>query len=137
MSDNTNSNRSSLGNASTRFFGSWIVLAIASGFAIWMVPGIHTVGDTLSAILIASLCLALVNATIKPIAQGLALPVTILTLGVFYLFVNAMLLELASWLSRNIFTTGIVIESFGSAFLGAIIISIVSTIVSATTGLGE
>ena len=122
---------------SVRFLGSWIVCAVACAAAIFMVPGIEVVGDQIAGTLLAALALALVNATVKPVMQLLALPATILTLGLFTLVVNAMMLELASWLSRHVFSMGIAISTFGSAMLGAIVISIVSTIVSAATGLGE
>ena len=59
---------------------------------------------------------------------------TIGTLGIFYVVVNAMVLELASFLSRNIFHAGIAIESFGSALVGAVIISIVSMLVGGAVG---
>ena len=66
--------------------------------------------------------------------EVLALPLTIGTLGIFYVVVNAMVLELASFLSRNIFHAGIAIESFGSALVGAVIISIVSMLVGGAVG---
>ena len=46
-------------------------------------------------------------------------------------------MELASWLSRNVFHAGIAIESFGAAFVGAIVLSIVSIVVSSALGLDE
>ena len=83
-----------------------------------------------------ALALALVNATLKPILALLSFPITIVTLGLFYLVLNALMLELASYLSREIFHAGISIESFGSAFFGAIIISIVATVVGLVVGAG-
>ena len=74
------------------------------------------------------------NATLKHILAILSLPITIVTLGLFYLVLNALMLELASYLSREIFHAGISIESFGSAFFGAIIISIVATVVGLVVG---
>ena len=112
------------------FLARWIVTAIAVGVAVWIVPGISAIGENGTiAVIVMALVLSLINASIKPIAQILAIPVTVLTLGIFYLVVNALLLELAAWLSAGIFGSGIAIASFGSAFVGSIVISIVSSIV--------
>lgn len=119
------------------FFATWVVGSIAMAATIFLVPGITAVGDAAMAPIFAALALALINATIKPIAQLLSLPLTIVTLGIFYIVVNASMLELASWLSRNVFHAGIAIESFGAAFVGAIVLSIVSMMVSGALGLDE
>ena len=113
------------------FIGTWIVTAISVGVAIWLVPGIEIVGGAYAAPIFTALFLALVNACVKPILQVLSLPLTILTLGLFSLVINALMLELASFLSRNITHAGVVIDGFGAAFLGAIVISIVSMVLSA------
>lgn len=117
-----------------RFIANWLVTAIACAVAIWIVPGIYPVGGTLAGAAFCALVLALLNATVKPILQVLSVPLSVLTLGLSYLLVNAIVLELASWLSRNIFHAGIVIDSILSAVLGAIVISVVSWIVSAVVG---
>ncbi len=116
------------------FVARWVTATIACAVAIWIVPGIVPVGGTWVGAVFCALVLALLNATIKPLLQVLALPVTLLTLGIFYVVVNAFVLELASWLSRNIFHAGIAIDSLGSAILGAIVISIVSSIVGGIIG---
>lgn len=117
------------------FLGKWIVTTIAIFAAAWLVPGITIVGGQYFGAIMAALVLALVNMSIKPIMQALSLPLTILTLGIFALVVNAAMLELASWLSGKLFNSGITIESFGAAFVGAIIISIVTAILGKITGL--
>ena len=78
--------------------------------------------------------LSLIDMSIKPVLQLLSLPVTILTLGVFALILNALLLELASWLTVNLFGSGIVIHGFWWALLGSVIISIALAIINALTG---
>lgn len=113
------------------FIGSWFITAIATAAAIWLIPGIEAVGGTWAGPIFCALALAFVNAVVKPVMTVLSIPITILTLGIFYLVINALMLELASWLSRNIFHAGISIDSFGAAFLGAIVISIVSAILGA------
>ena len=116
------------------FVARWVTATIACAVAIWIVPGIVPVGGTWVGAVFCALVLALLNATIKPLLQVLALPLTLVTLGIFYVVVNAFVLELASWLSRNIFHAGIAIDSLGSAILGAIVISIVSSIVGGIIG---
>ena len=63
----------------------------------------------------------------------ISLPVTFLTLGVFQLVVNSFMLELASWLSVNLLGSGISISGFWSAFVGAIIVSIMCSILGVAT----
>lgn len=120
-----------------RFIAKWLVTAVACAVAIWLVPGIVPVGGTLAGAVLCALVLALLNATIKPILQLLSAPITIVTLGLFHLVVNAFVLELASYLSRNIFHAGIAIDSLFSAILGAAIISVVSMVVGAVVGAGD
>ena len=62
------------------------------------------------------------------------MPVTILTLGIFYLIVNTLMLYVAAWLANGIFQIGFEIATFGSAFVASIIISIVSAIVNSIVG---
>lgn len=117
-----------------RFIGKWLVSTVACAAAIWLVPGIVPVGGTWVGALFCALVLALLNASVKPVLQILSAPITLLTLGLFYVVVNALVLELASWLSLNLFGAGIAIFSLGSAIMGAIIISIVSMLLSGVIG---
>ena len=71
--------------------------------------------------IIAAAILGIVNAVIRPVVLIMTLPINLLTLGLFTLVVNAAMLMLVSALVR-----GFVIESFGSAFFGALVISLVS-----------
>ncbi len=118
------------------FILRWLVTAIAVAAAVWLVPGIQIIGgmETWVAIIIFALFLALINISIKPLLQLLSIPITIFTLGIFYIVVNALLLYLAAWLANNLFGVGFLITNFGSAFLAAIIISIVSGIINAIVG---
>lgn len=117
------------------FIIRWIVTAVAAGVAVWIVPGISVQGsDSVMAVAAFALVLALVNTAVKPVAQLVSLPITVLTLGIFYLVVNALMLELAAWASGGIFGGGIVIDGFGAAFLGSIVISIVSALVNGIVG---
>jgi len=117
------------------FIIRWIVTAVAVGVAVWIVPGISAVGNNATiAVAALALVLSLINVSLKPILQFLSLPITVITLGIFYLVVNALLLELAAWAAGGIFGSGIVIDGFGSALLGSIVISIVSAIVNGIIG---
>ena len=70
----------------------------------------------------------------QPILQILSLPVTVLTLGIFYLVVNTLLLYIAAWLANGLFGAGFYIASFGSAFVASIVISLVSALVNGLIG---
>lgn len=108
------------------FIAKWLVGSIAVGAAIWLVPGIQVVGGTWAAPIFTALFLAIVNAPVKPVLTVLGLPLTIVSLGLFLLVINAFMLELAGYLSRNITHAGIVVDGFGAALLGAVIVSIVT-----------
>ena len=121
-----------------RFILSWIAVAIASAVAIWMIPGIFTIGnDGTLAVVLFALILSLINATIKPVAQFLGMPLSIITLGIFYLIINGLMLMLASWVSTTIFASGVVVDGLTSAIFGSVVISIVSAIVNSITGAKE
>ena len=116
-----------------KFVVRWLITAIAVAAAIWLIPGIQVFGtdNVVLAIAIVSAVLAFINMFIKPIVQVLSCPLVILTFGLFLLVVNAAMLELAAWISGSLLHMGIAIDGFGSAVLGAIIISIVTMIANA------
>ena len=118
------------------FIIRWIVTAIAVGAAVWIVPGIEIVstGESWVGIVLFALILSLINMSVKPILQVLSLPVTVLTLGIFYIVVNTLLLHIAAWLANGLFGAGFYIASFGSAFVASIVISIVSALVNGLVG---
>ena len=116
------------------FFIQWLVSAIAAAVAVWLVPGMVPVGDQLTSILVFALCIALVNASIRPLLEMLSFPLTVITLGLFHFIVNAIALNIASWLCLNLTHVGVYIESFWAALIGSIIISIVSGVVGSIIG---
>ncbi|MGN0072345.1 MAG: phage holin family protein [Coriobacteriales bacterium] len=122
-----------------KFIGRWIATAIAAAAAVFLIPGIDVVGtgSTAMSVILFALVLALINASIKPILQLLGMPITIITLGIFYILINAVLLFLASSITLGLFDTGIYIGSWLSAVFAAIVISIVSTIVSGILGVDD
>ncbi len=105
------------------FFLTWVVNIAAIIVVINMVPGIHSEGRL--ATVLAALALGLINATLRPIVFALTLPLTVLSLGVFTLFMNAAFFYLASWLVE-----GFVVADFWAAFWGALCFSIVSFILN-------
>lgn len=115
-----------------RVIGIFVAVAVA----VWLVPGIEIGGtvSTWASVLIIALIIALLNMTIKPILQVLGLPITFLTLGIFYLIINTALLYLASWLTGTLFGVDFIIDSFGSGFVASIVISIVSGILNGVLG---
>lgn len=76
------------------------------------------------------LFLNIVDSFVKPFLTVISLPLTIITLGIFQLVVNSFMLELASYLSVNLLGVGISIASFGSAFMGSILVSITRSILN-------
>ena len=84
------------------FIIRWLVTAIAVGVAVWIVPGMDLLGgtDAWVGIAIFGLILSLINISIKPIMQVLSLPISVITLGIFYLVVNTLMLYIAAWLGH-------------------------------------
>lgn len=101
----------------------WVVLALSIMFVGWIIPGI-SISSFFSA-LIASIVIALVNIFIKPVLIFLTLPINILTLGLFILVINAVLFMFVAYL-----VPGVEIDGFWSAFLGAIVLSILAIAIS-------
>lgn len=116
-----------------------IAIFIAIGVAVWLVPGIEISGggSTWASLALIALIIALLNMTIKPILQVIGLPITIISLGVFYLVINTLLLYLAAALGGALFGIGFVIDSFGSGFVAAIVISLVSALMNAVLGVND
>lgn len=100
-----------------------LVTAIVFYFLPRFVPGIHVASAT--AALIAALIFGLVNAIVRPLVILLTLPLTILTLGIFIIIVNALMFMLAAWIAP-----GFKVDGFGPALIGAVIMMIVGFIVS-------
>ena len=97
----------------------WFCYALALIFTAWIIPG-NSVANIMTALL-ACVVIALINAFVKPILMLISLPINFLTVGLFTLVINALLLMLAGWL-----TPGLMVDGFWSAFFGAIILSILS-----------
>jgi putative membrane protein len=112
-----------------------ILGVLATALAIWVavriVPGLSFEGEWYT-FLILALILSVINAIVKPIVKLLSLPAVILTLGLFLLVINALMLQLTVWLAApERLDLGLASDGFWwSTFLGALVISIVSGIVN-------
>jgi putative membrane protein len=101
------------------FLVHWAIVAAALWLSAYLIPGV--VVSSVQSLLIAALVLGLVNALVRPVLTILTLPITIITLGLFYLVVNGAAFALAASL-----VPGFELAGFGSAILGALLVSIVS-----------
>lgn len=107
----------------------WLILAVAIWLTAMILPGLELTGSIWN-LLIVALVFGLINAVIRPIVQLLALPITILTLGLFALVVNALMLWLTAALLPALNLTGGFFQNFLTVLLGSILISIISTVLS-------
>ena len=101
----------------------FVIRVLVNAAAIWLasriVPGISA--DGAGHILVAGLVLGLINALVRPVLVILTFPLTLLTLGLFLLVLNAFCLVMTSWL-----VSGLHIDGFWPAVLGALVISVIS-----------
>jgi putative membrane protein len=107
-----------------RFLIHLVVVAFALWVAAYLVPGISF--RSTPSLLLAALVLGLVNALVRPILFILTLPITIITLGLFYLVVNGLAFALTAAL-----VPGFTVTSFTNAILGALVVSLVSWVLGA------
>ncbi|MGH7822407.1 MAG: phage holin family protein [Candidatus Binatia bacterium] len=101
----------------------WLVNALALWLTSIVMPGIETAG--VAPTLLAALVLGILNALLRPILVFLTLPITILTLGLFTLVINAAMLMLTARL-----VDGFAVSGFVAAFFGALVLSIISVMLS-------
>jgi putative membrane protein len=119
------------GRTVKRFLQGWVITTFAVLVAAFLLPGISYSNDW-RVLLLASLLLGVLNAVVRPILMLIALPLLVLTLGLFMVIINALLLLLVGRI-----VNGFEVASFGSAVLGSIIISLVSLILNLATGSGK
>jgi putative membrane protein len=100
----------------------WVLSALAVWIMSRVVPGIYVSGPV--AALIAALVIGFINATIGLVLKILTFPLTLVTLGLFWLVINALMLELASAL----LAPGFQVRGFFAAFVGAIVLSLVNLV---------
>lgn len=104
-----------------------VLNGVALLIAARLVPGIHYQGSLLY-LLVAGLVLGLINLIVKPIVSALSCPLILLTLGLFYLVINGLMLWLADY-----FLEGLRVDGFVPAILGGLVIAIFNWVVRALT----
>lgn len=109
----------------------WVITSLALFAAAWLVPGITVHGNGWVVYAVMAVILGLVNAIVRPILKLMTCPLIILTLGVFVLVINGFTFWLASEIAQSWFGVGYSVSGFGAAFLGALIVSIVTVVLSA------
>jgi putative membrane protein len=110
----------------------WLINFLALFAAAWLVKGITVEGsDGWMVFAVMAVILGLVNAILRPLLKLLTCPLILLTLGLFTLVINGFTLWLSSWIAVNWFHVGFYVRDFWAAFWGALVVSIVSLILSA------
>ncbi len=112
-----------------------MVNALSIGVAVKLVDGITFTGEWWKMIIIGMI-FGIVNSIIKPIISFFSLPLIVLTLGIFILVINALMLIITAKLSIP-FNLGLHIDGFLSAIWGSIIISVISLLLSWVTGIAK
>ena len=111
------------------FLQRWLINTVAVMVAAKVVPGIEC--DSITGLFAASLLLGIFNALLRPLLWLLSLPLVIVTLGLFALVINALLLYFVGSLVKSF-----VVANFWAAFWGSLVISLVSLVLNSITGTG-
>ncbi len=98
-----------------------LISAVVVYFAAWLLPGIH-IGSFVSAIIVA-LVMGFLNRFVKPVLKILTIPITILTLGLFLLILNVLLIYFTDWL-----ISGFSVDGFWSALFFALIVGFINSL---------
>jgi putative membrane protein len=109
-----------------------ITNAIAIAVTAYIIPGI-TVTDNLVPLLIVGIIIAIMNAVLKPILMLLTCPAVLLTLGLFVLVINGLVL----WVSASLSGGALVVDGFWAAFFGGIVMAIVNMILEGIIGKND
>ena len=112
----------------TKFIIRWVINAVALFAAVWIVPGIDYLGDWVG-ILWLALIIGLLNSLVRPLLKFLTCPLIILTLGLFTLVINTGMLLLTRTIGQSL-GIGLSVDSFWSALLGSLVMSVVSIVMS-------
>ena len=113
----------------TKFFLRWLINAVALYVAVAFVPGIHPQSANYLSFIWLALIFGLLNALLRPLLKFLTCPLIILTLGVFTLLINTFLFWLAGVVGTN-FHIGFTVDGFWPAFLGGLVVTVVSVILT-------
>ncbi len=113
-----------------RLLVNWLLSALALLIVAHLVPGFEVAG--IGAALIAAVVIGLINATLGFFLKVITFPLTVLTLGIFWLVINALMLMVASAL-----LSGFHVRGFGAAFIGAIVLALVNMVLRALVPKAE
>jgi putative membrane protein len=114
-----------------KLLARWVIVSLALFAAAWLIPGIRVEGTSGIVYAVMAIILGLANAIVRPLLKLLTCPLIILTLGLFTLVVNGVTLWLSSWIAVNWLGVGFYVDGFWTAFLGALVVSIVTVVLSA------
>jgi putative membrane protein len=106
----------------------WILNAAALWAAAALIPGLDFTGGPGRLLLVAAV-FGIVNSTLRPLLTVLTCPLIVLTLGLFTLVINALMLQLTGWLSES-WDLGFSVSGFWAAFFGGLVVGLVSTTLS-------
>ena len=112
-----------------------LINAAALYVAVLIVPNLDFIGEWWK-LLVVAFIFGLVNTFLRPVLRILTLPITILTLGLFLLVINALMLFLTGIISSEL-ELGFFVADFVAAFLGAIVISLVGMVLAMVIGTGR
>ncbi|GAB1471477.1 phage holin family protein [Chloroflexota bacterium] len=112
----------------TKFIIRWMINAVGLYAAVWIVDGISYLGNW-TGILWLALIFGLLNALLRPLLKFLTCPLIILTLGLFTLVINTVMLLLTSSVGQS-FGFNFSVDGFWTALLGSLVISVVSIVMS-------
>ncbi|NLE99466.1 MAG: phage holin family protein [Anaerolineales bacterium] len=108
----------------------WVITSLALFVAALIVPGIRVEGNAWYVYAAMAVILGLVNAIVRPLLKFLTCPLILLTLGLFLLVINGLSLWLAAEIAQRWFNVGYYVDGFWAAFFGALIVSVVSVVLS-------
>lgn len=112
-----------------QFLQRWVINTLAVFVATYIVPGLRC--DNFTTLLVTAFLLGVLNAFLRPLLLLLALPLVIVTFGLFFFFINALLLYLVGSVVK-----GFHVDSFWTAFWGALVITIMTLFLNALTRTG-
>src|SRR5574341_16136 len=112
----------------------WAINAAALWVAVWLLDGIEWVDSGFVSVAVTALIFGLVNALIRPIITILTCPLIILTLGLGTLLINTAMFALTGWLAQQFHVGFAITGGFWTAFFGALIVTVVSAVLSAVLG---
>jgi putative membrane protein len=108
----------------------WLIASASLFAAAYLVPGIRVEDQNAwKVFIVMALILGLVNALVRPILGVMSLPLIIMTLGVFMLIINGVSFLIAARIAEGM-GVGFYVDNFGSAFLGSVIVSVVSMVLN-------